>query len=250
MIIHTFGNPSAPVFVILHPPGLSGDYCYQLIRPYLKEDYCIIAPDLRGHGKDETDYISPAEDGKTLLRYLKEKKNLNIRLLFGASIGAAAALRVIQDPELMIDHVYLDSTPLISRSGVKQSVLTAAILKEKRKRHRSATSLKDVNLEKLYGKNLAPIISKSFQHYSEKSLRNISAAFFSNNDIRTFQPDLQKRMVMEWGEDDEVFKQSRRNIKKKFPYARIRIRKGEGHCSYMAKYIGSYIKDVRNSMNS
>ena len=251
MHIHTYGSPSAPVMILLHPPGLSGQQFYQLVQPHLKGDYRIISPDLGGHGDDPGDYISPANDGKTLLRYLKEKGIRKIRLLFGASVGAAAALRLLEDPELQFDRIHLDSVPLISRSSVKQSLVTSVVQKEMKKHRKEPETLKSEirDLEKSYGPELPPLLTESFMKYSEKSLKNLCAAFFSNSSIRGLPRELQEKMTMEWGANDNVYKESGRNIKKNYPYARIVVREGEGHCGFLAKNTEAVITEIEKSLN-
>ena len=51
MYIHKFGNPEHPKVILLAPMMISGENLYHLMKPYLKGDYCIIAPDQGGHGK-------------------------------------------------------------------------------------------------------------------------------------------------------------------------------------------------------
>ena len=248
MHIHTYGSPSAPVLILLHPLGLSGQQFYEFLRPYLKSDYYVIAPDQGGHGDDPGDYISPANDGKTLLRYLKEQGLLQIRLLFGASIGAAAALRLLEDPELQCGHVHLDSIPLLSRSGAKQSIVSSVILKEMKKHRNNPATMDEerAEFERNYGKELTDILFGKFLTYSEKSLKNLCAAFFSNSGIRDLPVELHEKITVEWGANDKICRQSERNIKRNFPHAQLLVREGESHCSYLAKYAEEYIREMED----
>ncbi len=45
MYIHEYGDENAPKILCQHPMGITGENLYQEVIPYLKGQYCIIAPD-------------------------------------------------------------------------------------------------------------------------------------------------------------------------------------------------------------
>ncbi|SDJ28654.1 hypothetical protein [Streptococcus equinus] len=51
MYFHEFGDFSLPKIVLLAPMMISGENLYHLVKPYLKGEYCIIAPDQGGTRK-------------------------------------------------------------------------------------------------------------------------------------------------------------------------------------------------------
>ena len=82
--------------------------------------------------------------------------------------------------------------------------------------------------------------------YTEKSLKNLCAAFFSNSSVREILPETQRKTVFDWGGKDEAFKHSEKNVQKNFPNARINIRPEEGHCTYFAKNMEAVITEIEN----
>ena len=178
---------------------------------------------------------------------MKEQHLQNIRLLFAASVGAAAALRILEDPEIRVEQICLDSTPLLSRSTVEQSIVTAAVLKEMKKHRKKPDSLRQ-EMQKQYGEALSPVVSENLLKLSEKSLKNLCAAFFCNSSIRNIPEEVQRKMVMSWGTADELYKKSKRNIQKNYPYARMVLHEGEAHCSYLAKHMDACVRELESAM--
>ena len=51
MFIHEYGSRENPTIILLAPMMVSGTDIYNLMEPYFKGEYHIIAPDQSGHGK-------------------------------------------------------------------------------------------------------------------------------------------------------------------------------------------------------
>ena len=51
MYINEYGSRNDPTIILLSPMMVSGSDLYNLMKPYFKGDYHIIAPDQGGHGK-------------------------------------------------------------------------------------------------------------------------------------------------------------------------------------------------------
>ena len=67
---------------------VSGSDIYNLMSPYLKGEYHIIAPDQGGHGKAGA-YVSADDEYKQLKEYLLKNGYTDIKLVYGASLGVA-----------------------------------------------------------------------------------------------------------------------------------------------------------------
>ena len=65
MYINEYGNPNDPKLILLAPMMISGANLHDLMCPYLKRDYFIIAPDQGGHGKAGA-YISADDEYRQL----------------------------------------------------------------------------------------------------------------------------------------------------------------------------------------
>lgn len=66
MYINDYGEKDKPLVILLAPMMVSGTDLYELIHPYLKGEYHIIAPDQGGHGK-AGGYVSADEEYRQLI---------------------------------------------------------------------------------------------------------------------------------------------------------------------------------------
>lgn len=51
MYINEYGNKTDSVILLLAPMMVSGENLYEIMKPHMKGEYHIIAPDQGGHGK-------------------------------------------------------------------------------------------------------------------------------------------------------------------------------------------------------
>lgn len=82
--------------VVVHGYGDKASGMTRWIRPFYEHGYNVLAPDLRGHGESQGDYIGMGWDDRLdLLDWLKTitKKHPDAEIiLFGVSMGAAAVM--------------------------------------------------------------------------------------------------------------------------------------------------------------
>lgn len=69
MQIQILGDETKPKLLALHPM-LADDASMVHLAGHLREDYCIIAPDLSGQGKDTGDFESVEKEAEILYAYL------------------------------------------------------------------------------------------------------------------------------------------------------------------------------------
>ena len=101
MFINEYGSREDPTIILLAPMMVSGTNLYDLMRPYWKGAYHVIAPDHVGHGKAGA-YISADEEYQALRSFLLENDCREIALVYGASLGVAVAYRIFFDPAFHI----------------------------------------------------------------------------------------------------------------------------------------------------
>ena len=98
MYINEFGNKEAPTIILLAPMMVSGSDLYGIMKPFFKGQYHIISPDQGGHGQ-AGGYISADAEYQELKTWLIQNNCTRITLLYGASLGAAVAYRLFNDPD-------------------------------------------------------------------------------------------------------------------------------------------------------
>lgn len=231
MRIQIFGDEAKSKLLALHPMLADGASMVQLAG-HLREDYCIIAPDLSGQGKDTGTFESAEKEAETLYAYLKEKGWLDIKLVYGASLGAAVGLELLPKPELKVYAAVFDGCPLYRNAPVLRWLLTKVFLKK----HRKAVSNPGLSVKKmteLYGPVFGPSMGRTFETMSEASIQAIVAAC-SKCSFPQYPKELERNLHFEYGSKDSDLKIGKKNIARYYPNATLNVREGYGHCQYMS----------------
>jgi len=111
MYINEYGSRNDPTIILLSPMMVSGSDLYNLMKPYFKGDYRIIAPDQGGHGK-AGGYHSADEEFQALRSFLLEIGCTEIALIYGASLGVAVGWRLFFDPAFHVARAWFDGVAL------------------------------------------------------------------------------------------------------------------------------------------
>ena len=211
MIIQTYGDERKPKLLALHPMLQDGESMV-LLAGRLREDYCIIAPDLSGQGNDRGEFESAEQEAQALYTYLKEKDWLELQLVYGASLGAAVGIKLLAKPGLKVHTAVFDGCPLYRDAAVLRWVMTKVFLSKHRKavKHPGLSAQK---LTKLYGPQAGPSMGKYFEQVSEASIRGIVAAC-SQCSFPQYPKELEQRVYFEYGSGDGDLRAGRKNIKK------------------------------------
>ena len=88
-----WGNPKAPPLLLIHG---GRDHCrnWDWVAEELRQDWHVIAPDLRGHGDSTGDWVSfGAEEGHDISA-LMNQLSIDKYDLMGFSLGASAGLHL------------------------------------------------------------------------------------------------------------------------------------------------------------
>jgi len=111
MYINEYGSRNDPTIILLSPMMVSGSDLYNLMKPYFKGDYHIIAPDQGGHGK-AGGYHSADEEFQALRSFLLEIGCTEIALIYGASLGVAVGWRLFFDTASHVARAWFDGVAL------------------------------------------------------------------------------------------------------------------------------------------
>ncbi|MBR0311606.1 MAG: hypothetical protein IJQ98_04335 [Oscillospiraceae bacterium] len=128
MVIIKYGNRDNPTIVLLTPMMVSGADLYDLMKPYFKGAYHVIAPDQGGHSKAGA-YISADVEYRALRSFLFESKCTEIALVYGASLGMAVAWRLFFDSAFHGAHAWFDGVALARNASFAEWLLKAIVEK-------------------------------------------------------------------------------------------------------------------------
>lgn len=241
MYINEYGNPENPKLILLAPMMISGENMHDLMMPYLKGDYFIIAPDQGGHGKAGA-YISADDEYDQLKDYLEKKNYKDIKLVCGASLGVAVAWRLFLDPEFNIEHAWFDGVALSKSAKFAEFFMSKMFRKKKKmldKTHIEASK----SLVDWYGYDFAKMMTKNFEQITLNDIDAICHACCTY-DLKKLSKEQQAKIHLEYGEKDFDLKLSKKSLIKYMPDVNVIIRKGYPHCGYMAAHTREYVEEL------
>lgn len=242
MYIHKHGNNTAPTVIILHPMGITGTKMYEVVGQKLG-DYCVIAPDMGNHASEKRDFRSARAEAAALHDYLVKSGRMKIKLLYGASLGAAVALKMLDYTDLEIENLYLDGAPVARLGLVMRNIFAPVLVWHKNmivKNREKGIS----DFVKRYGRDIAEHMADTFLQFNKTGIRNIgNACVVGNPPLLT--EDMQKRIWFDWGEKELYTKTSKPLVEKLYPNAHIIVREGYEHCEYMMKENDDYIRNIQ-----
>ncbi len=243
MYINEYGNPENPKLLLLAPMMISGTNMKNLVKPYLKGEYFIIAPDQGGHGKAGA-YVSADIEYRQLKDYLEKKNYKDIKLVYGASLGVAIAWRLFLNLDFNIEHVWLDGVALTKSSKFVEFYMSKMFRKKKKmldKTHIEASK----SLVKWYGYDFAKMMTKNFERITLDDIDSICHACCSY-DMKPLSKEQQLKLHLEYGEKDFDLKLSKKSFEKYLPDVNVIIRKGYPHCGYMAAHTREYVEELES----
>ena len=242
MYMHTYGKNTDPVVVLLHPMGITAEKVYEIVGSKLNGDYYLLIPDMGNHGMETADYISAENEADNICRYLTENRIVDIAMIYGASMGAAVALRMLSHTEIKVRSLYLDGAP-IAKLGFVMSKLFAPVLIWQKGVYEKNDKKKLAEYIARWGEDLNDHMRATFMRFSNTSIRNIAQACVEGN-MAAISEELQKHTYMEWGKDEEFAKKSPAVAKQLYPSAHIVVRSGYNHCEYMMKKNSEYVAGI------
>ena len=199
MKIQYFGDPSNPKIVVLHPMLLDGKSMLPLLGE-LRNSHCVIAPDLTGHGTDTGIFQSAQQEAETLAGWLTTQGWIDLKLVFGASIGAVVAMQLIAMPTFKVHTAVLEGCPLHSNAAFLRMMATRMFLSKHRKAQQHP-GLSAQRMTKIYGETLGLIMGHTFEQIRPETLQAIAAAC-SDCTFPNYPKELEAHLFFEYGSED------------------------------------------------
>jgi pimeloyl-ACP methyl ester carboxylesterase len=238
MIMHTEGRREDPAVLMLHPMGITGWMIYEMIGSRFKKDYYFLLPDMGGHGEEKEDFVSAPYEAEKIREDLAERGIHEIALVYGVSMGAAAALQLLKYEDLKIRCLYLDGAP-IAKLDPFMSRIFGPVLVWQKKLYIEKDEKKLKEYIDRWGREINDHMAENFSRFSKETIYRIADACTEGN-AACIPQNLQGHTYMEWGADELYAKTSPALVKKLYPRVHLCVRKGYNHCEYMMKESGSY----------
>jgi esterase len=231
------GEQDKPTLLLLHGLfGNSGNWAG--VVKYLKDDFRLILPDLRNHGRsphsDVMDFPAMAEDLRLLLSHLQ----LGSASILGHSMGAKAAMWLaLNQPEWVDRLVVADMAPVAYHNRFEKILqgMSAMPLDQLSGRDEADEHLSRYVPERMVRQYLLQNLLKQSSGWAWRCNLTVlqrqigTLAGYPVLDDLTFAGDV----LFIYGEhSDYLLPEYRGIIEKHFPHARLRMLNGAGHWLY------------------
>ena len=246
MYINEYGNKTDSVILLLAPMMVSGENLYEIMKPHMKGEYHIIAPDQGGHGKAGA-YISADQEYQELKAWLMENKIRHIRHVFAASLGAALGYRLYMDKDFKVDKAWFDGAALTESARFAEWFMSRMFKSKKKKLMKNPVDASP-SLVKMYGYDFARMMTENFKRITERDIEAICYAC-CHYDMKKFTSEQQKKLHLEYGESDPEYSLSKKLLPVYLPDVKPVIRKGYSHCGYMAAHTKEYVEEMESFIN-
>lgn len=247
MVIHTFGDPKDPAILLIHPMLLSGRQMIEGIGKKIPGSYFLIAPDQGGHG-DDTGAFTPKKDAEELTRYLNELGKSEVELLFAASMGGITAMALLNMGELRFRNTYLDGVPLARIKGITRLLSVPGMVAARNKAAGDPAAIGG-KIAPLYGEEMGLSMAKQLGRLPKANVISIEKACLNGCAVPVDE-SVCGRLTFEWGGKEINRVGGEPLAGKLYPWAKIVIREGLGHCERMGKEQEQYARDLAARINS
>ena len=232
--------------LLIHPMLASSEAMRSyLVENILKEtnEYRFIIPDLSGHGEaaDEI-YESAAEEARILSKYLLEHGLSEVDLGFAASLGGVVLFEILNRREIKFRRLFFEGVSFYENAKLGGFLMTKIML-AKQKKGLKNPKLAIEKMSKMFGSQAGEVMAERFLKMDPLSIKNI-VRDCSNVRLPKMDVGMQRSCVFSYGEKDSDLRLARRKNSKMYPWAKLVVNEGYGHCERMVKDAERYARGV------
>lgn len=234
------------VILLIYPMSFTEMGVRDLFINNMSGDYRYIVPELSGHGKSKEIFKSAQREADKIQSYLLDNKVEKIDLAFGASLGGIVLLNLLKNKSLQIKKCIFEGSSLC-QSGKLTEFLFRKVALNTYKRALKDREFAIKELTKEYGEELSQLIVDCFINMSQESIKNIASdcAFVK---LPNLSKEVQERCIFCYGSKEYFLKDARKIIKRKFPYATLKVWEGFNHCNKIIKDNLEYCKFLESQI--
>ena len=243
MIIHTDGDPKSPAIVLLHPMLLSGRQMAEMLGRKIPGSYYLVTPDQGGHGEDKDGVFSAQQDARELQQFLLSQGISEVALLYAASMGGTTAMELLKLGGLHFRAVHLDGIPLAKHKGAFHTVLALLLMLLNRKKAQKDPEAVAKLLARQYGDKLGKSMASQLADLGPGNIWRIETSCASGCTV-PLEEKICGRTTFEWGGKESNLRLGKPLAEKMYPWARIIVREGLGHCEYLGRNPEVYALEI------
>ncbi|MHB8064829.1 MAG: alpha/beta fold hydrolase [Ruminiclostridium sp.] len=108
--LHVIGDSSKQKVMLVHGAGFYWETCFTSIINDLKENFCLLIPELEGHCYEPDEFmVSVNASAEKIIQSLVQNDFGDINIVYGISLGASIALEIAMQNKINISNLILDS---------------------------------------------------------------------------------------------------------------------------------------------
>lgn len=144
MKIFEYGDREKKKIILIH--GFQSPYTiWEKYIDHLKDEYNVLVPVLPGHNPNEKEEFTSFDYVVSELEeYITSHFGKEIYAIYGMSMGGIVAAKLVENGQLSVDKVIIESTPLLSYGKFLTHIMTKQYLsltKKSRKREQKVLSM-------------------------------------------------------------------------------------------------------------
>ena len=231
MEILEFGNKKAQKVIFIH--GFESPY--QIWEDYInhfENKYHIIVPILTGHNPNKKEeFVSFEQSAEDIEKHIISRYGNDIYAIYGMSMGGVLAAKLWERNKLKINHVILESSPLVSYNGLITKFLTMQYLSITHKSQKRDKKVLDMAVKSIITPDklgeLLNVLDNITDTTIEKYISEIGKYRLPDN-LNMINTQLHYYHGTKLNE--MYAKKTAKYISKVYPNSNIVCFKGKGHC--------------------
>lgn len=228
--------------IVLIPGNMMSWRQFEKVIPELEKDFHVIAVSTDGFD-GKSDFTVTESSAVSLEKYIEEKLNGHIHLVFGESFGSATAGIIFHRQKVKVDALIMNG-PQYMNLGILNKVILNTIPNNQ---HRLVRKVKEGRksgkmplMMKLYTRaddaNMLEMFKAMPDNISLNTLRNcMSEALKLYDIIDTFEPDPDAKVSVWYGAKEPNMKTAVKKLLRAFPNAENHPFEGMGHGDIIGK---------------
>lgn len=119
--LHIVGKTDKPKVMLVHGAGFYWETCFLEIVEDLKDQYCILIPELEGHTNNPEEFMVSVEvTAGNIAEDLLKLDIHTIDVMYGVSLGASVAIEITLQRKIIVNNLILDGGQYESMGEMKE----------------------------------------------------------------------------------------------------------------------------------
>ena len=250
MKIHTYGEKSAPLVIMLPGSFCNADTMMNIISK-LQEEFYVLAVDYSGQYEGaEKPFTSRRGEAEEIIHYLQDHAFSYVSLVYGQSMGGEIGMELLSQlkkNKIPVQAAFFDGGPFLRFPKVVSRILGnkfKTIIGNLRGKTLEE-ALKEPTIVRFSGgkperyKGMLGPICQNAAYLSDETLERKADACVTF-DYPAMDQDFQRKLYFFYSKEESAWRFCHRKLQKAYPYAQYKLVSGYGHVGYPGEHLKRY----------